>query len=127
MESARSSSVCMHPKLPIIVDTEGCVQSGGYSVVHQNSTHERSVKTATSRLCSDKDVSGQACAETGAVETGPQHRTPRPVCCCPHHSVLALISPECTRDESPPEVVELHHYSDTQARNSAVSASFSLS
>jgi len=24
-------------------------------------------------------------------------RRRRPVCCCPHHSVLTVISPECTR------------------------------
>jgi len=49
-------------------------------------------------------------------------RRRRPVCCCPHHSVLTVISPECTRGEAPPEFVKLHHYSDTKAWDLAVSA-----
>jgi len=34
--------------------------------------------------------------------------------CCPHHSALTVISPECTRGEAPSEFVKLRHYSDTQ-------------
>jgi len=36
--------------------------------------------------------------------------------------VLTVISPECTRGEVPPEFVKLHHFSDTQAWDLAVSA-----
>jgi len=38
-----------------------------------------------------------------------------PGCCCPHHFVLTVISRECTRGEAPPEVVKLHHHSETRA------------
>jgi len=40
--------------------------------------------------------------------------------CCPHHSALTLISPVCFRGEAPPEFVNLHHNSDTQAWDLAV-------
>jgi len=46
----------------------------------------------------------------------------RPVCCCPHHFVLTVISPESARGEAPPEYVKLRHYSDTKAWDLAVAA-----
>jgi len=49
-------------------------------------------------------------------------RRRRPVCCFPHHSVLTVISPECTKGEASPEFVKLHQYSDTQAWDLALSA-----
>jgi len=44
----------------------------------------------------------------------------RPVCCCFHHSVLTVISPESTRVDAPPEFVKWHNYSDTEAWDFAV-------
>jgi len=51
----------------------------------------------------------------GPLRWRPDHPRTRPVCCCPHHSVLTVISPECSRGEAPPDFVKLHHVSDTQA------------